>query len=262
MEKYEITKDQILEIYKYGCGYVCTKLEELYPSAFKKELEVGVWYKIDKNIFCCTEISERGTLYGYGIFEGDWKERFNDGGVFCACNSFASKYRLTEATDEEVEEALLNEVIKRFGEDWETAKIEKCLVHGDTNGGFIICITNGLIWNKNGCVYNNGVFAEPLKSKVISLENELIAEAKKRGYKKGVKCVFGKAEEKRRLETDDFELSTDNELCVKRFNSMFSDIIFKNGKWAEIIPEETKVITMDKAVKILSKKYRKQVEIK
>ena len=90
-------------------------------------------------------------------------------------------------------------------------------------------------------------------------EKFLIAEANKKGYKKGIKCSFGMANEKRRLETDDFMLSTDNELCVKRFNSQSSDIIFKDGKWAEIIPEKTKVITMEKAVKILSKKYGKQV---
>lgn len=38
--------------------------------------------------------------------------------------------------------------------------------------------------------------------------------------------------------------------------------IFKDGKWAEILPQETKVITMDKACKILSKKYGQKVEIK
>lgn len=191
MENYTITKEQILELDKFavqGCDNVIRdRLKLFFPEAFKKVFTVGKWYKIDKNIFYCTEISERGTLYGYGIFEGNWKERFNDGGVFCACNSFASKERLTEASNEEVKEALKNEVIKRFGKDWETAKIEKCLVHGNPDFGYISLISNNEIWNKNGCIYKNGVFTEPLKIKVITMDKAEKILSKKYGQKVEIK---------------------------------------------------------------------------
>ena len=50
----------------------------------------------------------------------------------------------------------------------------------------------------------------------------LINEAKKRGYKKGVKCKFGIIEDIRTIETNIFDWNGN------------ADIIFKNGKWAEI----------------------------
>ena len=60
----------------------------------------------------------------------------------------------------------------------------------------------------------------------------LINEAKKRGYKEGVKCKFGIIEEIRTIETNDFVFKLEyNTLGIK----------LKNGKWAEIIeePKET-----------------------
>ena len=57
----------------------------------------------------------------------------------------------------------------------------------------------------------------------------LINEAKKRGHKEGVKCKFG---------IIDFEFKLEyNTLVIKRKDGN-SDIIFRNGKWNEIIEEE------------------------
>ena len=65
----------------------------------------------------------------------------------------------------------------------------------------------------------------------------LIREAKKRGYKEGVKCKFGIIEDIRTLETNDFEFKLEyNTLGIKRKNGN-ADIIFRSGKWAEIIEE-------------------------
>lgn len=194
MENYTITKKQILSLYdnaiKDNSDIIEIDLKEYFHDAFKKELEVGKWYKRPNNsaLFYVTEIlnidSNHCKVFG-----------FDNLGHWMAENAKTFPDNDFEATPKQVETALIN-------------------------------------------------------------------QAKKRGYKKGINCAFGMAKEKRRLETDDFMLSTDNELCVKRFNSQISDIIFKDGKWAEIIPEETKVITMHKAVKILSKKYGKKVTIK
>ena len=67
----------------------------------------------------------------------------------------------------------------------------------------------------------------------------LINEAKKRGYKKGVKCKFGIIEDIRTIETNIFDWNG-KELFVRCINGN-ADIIFKNSKWAEIIkePKET-----------------------
>ena len=82
-----------------------------------------------------------------------------------------------------------------------------------------------------------------LKSYKLATEEEvreaLINEAKKRGYKEGVKCKFGIIEDIRTIETNIFDWNG-KYLFVRCINGN-ADIIFKNGKWAEIIeePKET-----------------------
>ena len=66
----------------------------------------------------------------------------------------------------------------------------------------------------------------------------LINEAKKRGYKKGVKCKFGIIEDIRTIETNIFDWNG-KYLFVRCINGN-ADIIFRSGKWAEIIEEPTK----------------------
>ena len=62
----------------------------------------------------------------------------------------------------------------------------------------------------------------------------LINEAKKRGYKEGVRCLI---KEIRTIETNDFEFKLEyNTLGIKRKNGN-ADIIFRSGKWSEIIEE-------------------------
>ena len=80
-----------------------------------------------------------------------------------------------------------------------------------------------------------------LKSYKLATEEEvseaLINEAKKRGYKEGVKCKFGIIEEIRTIETNDFVFKLEyNTLGIKRKNGN-ADIIFRSGKWAEIIEQ-------------------------
>ena len=65
----------------------------------------------------------------------------------------------------------------------------------------------------------------------------LINEAKKRGYKEGVRCQFGLIKEIRTIETNDFAFKLEyNTLGIKRKNGN-ADIIFRSGKWAEIIEQ-------------------------
>ena len=196
MENYKITKEQILAIEKVGGADVSLYLKETFPEVFKTEFKVGTVYKIYKNIFYCTEINERGVLYGYGLFNAKWCERFNDGSDICACNEFAAKDRLVEASTQEWESVLIN-------------------------------------------------------------------EANKRGYKKGVKCYFGRGKYQRIISTDDIIFDTNygnnGGLC------MGMNVIFTQGNWVEILPQEKTVVPMEKALKIIAKKMKvspEDIEIK
>lgn len=86
------------------------------------------------------------------------------------------------------------------------------------------------------------------------VEEAFIAEAKKRGYKEGVKCAFGEGKYERKLETND--IVWNGRLLSVKHRSGAGDIIFHNGRWAEILPEEKTVITKEKALKILAKKLK------
>ncbi len=114
MKNYTITEEQIKEIYNYGCGTVSTKLEELFPEAFEKELESGKWYKIRKNspviFFIASIMNEK--IYGFGInYKNEWFNNFYDKN-FIGCIINSKIY--VEATDKEVEEALIKEAKRRY----------------------------------------------------------------------------------------------------------------------------------------------------
>ena len=65
----------------------------------------------------------------------------------------------------------------------------------------------------------------------------LIKEAKKRGYKEGVRCKFGRGEYIRTIETNDFHFSSKSNLLAVKCNDGTSDVIFRSGKWSEIIEQ-------------------------
>lgn len=108
MENYTITKEQILEIYDRTSVHNQEQLKEWFPDAFKKELEVGKWYKRPHNsaLFYVTEIlnidSNHCKVFGFDNL-GNWMaenaKTFPD-------NDF-------EATPEQVETALINQAKKR-----------------------------------------------------------------------------------------------------------------------------------------------------
>ena len=180
--KYEITKYQIEKLADED-SIVKDCLKEWFPEVFKTELEVGKWYKNSKSIFCYTEISETGALFGYGFHYGKW---FNHSGHMCACNAYSKKH-LIEATPEEVEAALKK-------------------------------------------------------------------EAKKRGYKQGITCAFGKGAYNRMISENEIRWVPDwqdkGALC------MGMNVIFTQGNWAEILPQEKTVVPMEKALKIIAKKMK------
>ena len=85
------------------------------------------------------------------------------------------------------------------------------------------------------------------------VEEALIKEAKKRGFKKGDVCGFGiNNNSKRLIVSDNFKLNGDYTglyLVAVGDREQGDDIVFKNGKWATII----KTITKEEAEKELGK---------
>ena len=96
----EITKEQEARILK------------LDPNFFKAKLEVGKWYKNTrwKDIIFIDNINERDEVKYYGFDNGEFKDERN-ASSFYGYGSNLQNWTL--ATNEEVEEALTKEAVKR-----------------------------------------------------------------------------------------------------------------------------------------------------
>lgn len=115
---------------------------------------------------------------------------------------------------------------------------------------------------KSGYCMCNSVSTEYLiEATHEEVENALTTEAKKRGYKKGVRVKNHQGE--RILDELDIEfMDKPNGIFNKQDAGVW---IFMDGIWTEIIPEEKTVITKEKALKILAKKLKvspENIEIK
>lgn len=164
----------------YNSNDVCdkwkNKILEVYPKAKENFLEVGKWYKNKfGGIACFKGVGQK--TYGFNSL-GFWY--FND-------NWFITTNELVLATEEEVEQALIN-------------------------------------------------------------------EAEKRGYKKGSYCAFGElGTYKRHLVTSSIKMHWDYTgyyLVVLNDEDKGNDIIFRDGKWVDIVRE---TITKEEAEKQLGK---------
>jgi hypothetical protein len=109
MKKYEITKEQILELSTNSSITWKMSLYEWFPDAFKKEFEVGKWYKKEsfKAIFLFNGSKDAdGDPLGCGFVNGFW---INNGAI---SSGWSGDFVL--ASKEEVETALINELWRRF----------------------------------------------------------------------------------------------------------------------------------------------------
>ena len=185
MENYTITKEQILETIRTGTDVTERYFKEIIPEAFKKELEIGKWYKTKKEGFekCLFNFLGENDkcIIAYG---------FNAQGAWSSKTYWFSYYKtmeFLEATPEEVEEALKAETIKRYGKDWENTKIK---AHADgqpwiwigLNKGFFSCgLTPNNVYSKHGVLYSHGNWAQilPQEKTVIPMAKALKIIAKK-----------------------------------------------------------------------------------
>ena len=146
-------------------------------------------------------------------------------------NQLAEKKHAKELLKEFIPEAFENEL--EFGK-WYISEYYLVYYLGNYKCNFIE-LSDGK-WFDN--IYHS--LSGHLKSYRLATEEEvvkaLINEAIKRGYKKGVKCKFGAVEHIRTLKANEFKF-VKNELVILDSKG-FGDVIFKNGKWAEIVIED------------------------
>lgn len=171
-ETFTITKEQIKSLHFNGSLTNQEDLECMFPKAFeeeKKELVVGKWYK-SKNIktapyglfFLTNNKLIAGRLNsdcGYGFdYLGNWKESNYD-------LSGTKPGSLVESTNQEVEEALKNEAVRRGFKEGvyfidQTGQEQVCNGQMSLNEKYKGYSVDGLCFGKsNGLIFRNGVWA-------------------------------------------------------------------------------------------------------
>lgn len=152
---YTIIKEQLLELEN---GFTLPKLKEWFPDVFEVKLEVGKWYKSkdSKLLYFILEIKDRNNINAYG---------FDAEGIYNKSESnyeWGTTNNYTEATEQEVFEALKNEAVKRgFNSD--------IPIHIKSRNAYSYLAkpSNSDFFFKNNCLYlweikifNKGIWAE------------------------------------------------------------------------------------------------------
>lgn len=170
--KFEITKEQILELSKDAHPSVLGQLKEWFPEVFETVLEVGKWYKnkellvkikcIDKNYTFIRYHCYGFNCRGYENFSFDLGE-----------NQITD---LKEATTEEKAEALKNEAVKRYkvGDYVESVRSGSVWKIGSKDVCNSVCRNYFQI--NNVCVFDfdSGKWAEIIPTKTIKEAEELL----------------------------------------------------------------------------------------
>lgn len=161
MKKYEITKEQIIEL-AFRSDKASIWLQQNFKDAFKKPLEAMKWYKsIDypQWRFYITNIDgklKKVNGYGFGA-DGLWMEN-----IQTESWEFYEFERCVEMTQEEVFETLKNEAIKRGYKNGNHICLNSCITESRTENTYHI--DNGNLWYGNhssaNCVFQKGVWAE------------------------------------------------------------------------------------------------------
>ena len=76
-----------------------------------------------------------------------------------------------KATEEEVIKAFEKECVRKYGEDWKNIKIKECMLNKTSSltnkcrniVGIDKTLSGWIVWNKNGCLYYKGEWAEKLE---------------------------------------------------------------------------------------------------
>lgn len=151
MKKYEITKEQILELSNES-SFTKATLNKWFPEVFETKLETGKWYfQTDSKAL----VNYQSGISGFGFASnGIWNDLIDQW-------SFKShKEEWIEATEQEVKIALENEAVKRGFKEGNY----KCLYSHEVNEINslikIYCMDLDRLWIESGVVYENGKWAE------------------------------------------------------------------------------------------------------
>lgn len=153
----EITKEQINKLYGTYDKLVKSDLKKWFPEAFNVELEVGKVYKtLAGSLVKITGIDKQFACKGYGFMHGN--SFFKDDESY-SWDSFE-----LEATTEEWNAALIEEAKKKHLYGARYFKHANTLEDNTGFGNFSKLINENEIWNKYGCIYFEGVWAEIVKT--------------------------------------------------------------------------------------------------
>ena len=164
-ETFEITKETIL---KY-------KMKDEFPEVFEVKLEVGKWYKSSSNDLYCVLTVAGDVVQVYGFQKHKWLY----GGKFGT--SFF--YRDTEATEQEVFEALKNEAVNRgfkigscvdryFDSDLGSEIINENTFKYDAE--FYYCIEENYLEHHGFVIYSKGKWAKIIQTKTKEEAEKLL----------------------------------------------------------------------------------------
>ena len=160
-----------MENYKEEINKLQTQLDELKSKIEKPQFELNKWYKTNMgSIYYITKI-EKDLCYGYGIDNSGRDSKWYDYKEQCIVNRL-----LTLATPKEVEEALTKEAVKRGFKDG--VRFKSAVEPNDKDNfifkspfDFKINYNNDgtRLWGaSSGCIFSNGKWATPIKTKTIS----------------------------------------------------------------------------------------------
>src|SRR5680860_169144 len=136
---------------------------DLESGGFSQErpepkLEVGKSYRLKKGP--CVVICKRNKYNSYGIQADKWSNE-----IKC---SVPEDWK--EIPESEVIALLEKECVRWGGVNWKGVNIKECLSNPNyinSNKGLCsIRINISEIWNKNGCIFKDGVWAEKLESQI------------------------------------------------------------------------------------------------
>jgi len=159
--QYTITKEQIINLNKYGNLFTSNSPKDMFPDAFKTELEVGKWYKTPYcggALFCVTDLDniKNGHISGYGTeVSYGWQGLKKD--------YWYLDKGYTEATQEEVKEALISELIRlgvKKGAYFNCLCRKSPLECFGVNPDFVYNSIEDIMHFGGVKVYEKGVFAE------------------------------------------------------------------------------------------------------
>lgn len=173
---YNITEEQIKDIAQGGGK---SKIKQMFPQVFETKLEAGEWYKFYwkgetevKAIIHLSKVKGYKVHLDYGIWVEDGKWVEND------WYNIDHDYR--PATAKEVEEALVREAKKKYGEDWQSVKIKEHADKGHfewygmgmNRGNFKSGMETERLYGINGVLFYKGKWAEKLSEPKVITKTE------------------------------------------------------------------------------------------